>query len=105
MKFNLWQRWRLARRIRSENEEMDYQKKLVELEEFCPVGDRFFYLGRQMVCINHEWGYPDIGNLVGIRAQYINYGGNLVTIEFPYAQLQILRKENEQGRTVIPTVT
>lgn len=105
MRFNPLLSWRTARKTRVAQEEMAYNKKLVELENFCQVGERFFYLGRQMVCLNHEWGYPDVGNLLGIRAHYVNYQGDLVTYEFPYSQLSILRKENEQGRTVIPTIT
>jgi len=96
MKWDIWNSFMIGRRNRAALKEMEYNRKLTELGDFCPIGDRFQYLGVTMLCIQHEWSEPDGGQFIGIMARYVNNHGELETKLFQYCQLPILIKENER---------
>jgi len=76
---------------------MEYNRKRVELTEFCPIGDRFYYLDTPMLCLHHKWYEEGGGEFIGIYAEYLNIAtGGIEVATFQYVQLEILKKENER---------
>jgi len=96
---NIWKSFFIARKNRAALEEMEYNRILTELEEFCAIGERFQYLGITMLCVDYGVGDPDLGWRQGILAQYIDGNGFFKINFFHYDHLPILIKENNIGKS------
>lgn len=85
------------RKSRKDEAKRDIEKTLVELEEFCPVGEPFYYLGIRMVCIAHQFTVPELEcSLIGIQGEYLNeITGNIEIFYAGYTKLNALKKEND----------
>ncbi len=87
----------LARRkSREANLEMARQTRLAALEDFCPVGERFNYLGVFWVCTSHTWAQQSEGTTQGIVGEHLTLSGDLIARRFYSCELPILIAENNR---------
>lgn len=98
-KYNIFKLVSNSRKSKQLDKEIEHNYQLVQLEDFCPVGDRFYYLGISMLCVSHYFGEYGTGWVKGIKAQYIDHSNKMHELTFKYDYLDILRKENERGAT------
>lgn len=58
------------------------------------LGQRFTYLGVEMLCIGHCFHIPPFGQVVpGIRAEYVDRDGRVISASFPAMDMESLRAE------------
>lgn len=101
MKIPFLTRWMQHREINSFEKEIERNKVLAELEAFCAIGDRFYYLGITMVCTAYGWGESYLGWVDGIVADYVNDEGEVMEHRFHFCDLHTLEKENARGELYI----
>jgi len=73
--------------------------KIRQLREFRDIGERFTYLGRDMVVTAHyrivSCGFS-MHPVFGISADYVNDIGDIKQISFSMSELQTLINENKE---------
>lgn len=96
-----WKGCRTQRKSRTADLEMALQARLVALEDFCPVGERFHYLGGVWVCTSHTWGEPFEGTTQGVVGEHLTYTGTLIVRRFHFYELPILIAENSRHHALV----
>lgn len=99
MKFNWVSTWQKTKEAKANENRIERNRIKTELEEFCEVGDIFYYLGLEMLCTSHrgtqEWNYDD----PGIRVEYVNpVTGEIVKKFFDASHLPTLEKEHARNK-------
>ena len=72
-------------------------EEIKKLEEFVAIGDKFKYLGVDMVVSGHsDWNISmyDIFRYPCLKARYVNKLGEIKNIKFDYDELKTLKFES-----------
>jgi hypothetical protein len=81
-----------------EIEKPDRKEKLVEeLKQFRAKGEKFKYLGVEMIVTGHKELFiaPYCCTYFPcIKASYVNKQGDIKNVQFDYDELEVLKKEN-----------
>lgn len=88
--------WPFKKKV--EKNEIDWRiEKVKELREFRAIGDKFKYLGVEMIVFAHHYSYASVDGPTYrplLRANYVNKEGDIRIIEFEYEELDAVKREN-----------
>lgn len=76
-----------------------YEKEIAEIKKFRDIGEKFNYLGLDMIVLSHSYREIDMEygswySTPKLRAKYVNAAKEIVIAKFDYEELPALVNEN-----------
>jgi len=93
-----WKRKKQAEKDLKNLVNSEHKKDIQAFKDFRDIGDRFTYLGIDMIVTDYYLKFSDVRLRVAtLQADYVNKEGSIANIFFSIHELPGLIKENKEG--------